>query len=125
MPTDHPANELHVAQPIHRHREGETLSSNALAALIAASTPHDAPASQIAAWLMAVVWLGMTADETSALTLAMADSGERLAVRDYLSPVVDKHSTGGVGDKLTLVAAPLVAACGLPVAKMTGRGLGH
>src|SRR5690349_7084664 len=125
MPPDHPANELHVVELIRRKREGETLSASELAALIAAYTRDDVPDYQMAAWLMAVVWRGMTADETSALTLAMADSGERLAVRDYLSPVVDKHSTGGVGDKLTLVAAPLVAACGLPVAKMTGRGLGH
>src|SRR6185437_4583845 len=125
MQPDHSSNELHVVELIRRKREGEALSASELANLIAAYTRGDVPDYQMAAWLMAVVWRGMTADEASALTLAMANSGEQLAVRDYLSPVVDKHSTGGVGDKLTLVAAPLVAACGLPVAKMTGRGLGH
>jgi pyrimidine-nucleoside phosphorylase len=125
MPPDHSTNELHVVELIRRKRDGEALSASELSALIAAYTRDDVPDYQMAAWLMAVVWRGMTADETSALTLAMAASGERLAVREQLSPVVDKHSTGGVGDKLTLVAAPLVAACGLPVAKMTGRGLGH
>jgi len=74
---------------------------------------------------MAVYWQGMDARETSDLTMAMARSGEELHVRDVISPVVDKHSTGGVGDKVTLAVAPLVAACGVAVGKMTGRGLGH
>jgi pyrimidine-nucleoside phosphorylase len=116
---------LNVVDLIRRKRAGETHSTAELAELITAYTQGDVPDYQMAAWLMAVVWRGMTAEETSALTLAMADSGERLAVREQFNPVADKHSTGGVGDKLTLVVAPLVAACGLPVAKMTGRGLGH
>ncbi len=124
-PPDRTPNDIHVVELIRRKREGEALSASELANLIAAYTRGDVPDYQMAAWLMAVVWRGMTADEATALTLAMADSGERLAVRDYVSPVADKHSTGGVGDKLTLVVAPLVAACGLPVAKMSGRGLGH
>ncbi len=74
---------------------------------------------------MAVYWRGMDAREISDLTLAMARSGEELHVRDTISPVIDKHSTGGVGDKVTLAVAPLVAACGVAVGKMTGRGLGH
>jgi pyrimidine-nucleoside phosphorylase len=124
-PQDSAPSALNVVELIRRKRAGEAHSATELSNLIAAYTRGDVPDYQMAAWLMAVVWRGMTADEASALTLAMADSGERLAVREQLSPVADKHSTGGVGDKLTLIAAPLVAACGLPVAKMTGRGLGH
>lgn len=116
---------LNVAELIRRKRQGEAHTPAELADLIAAYTRGDVADYQMAAWLMAVVWRGMTADETTALTLAMANSGERLAVREQMSPVADKHSTGGVGDKLTLVVAPLVAACGLPMAKMSGRGLGH
>lgn len=116
---------LNVADLIRRKRAGEEHSAAELTELITAYTGGDVPDYQMAAWLMAVVWRGMTDRETAALTLAMADSGERLNVRDQLSPVADKHSTGGVGDKLTLVVVPLVAACGLPVAKMSGRGLGH
>src|SRR5260221_13243283 len=79
----------------------------------------------MSAWLMAVYWRGMNARETSDLTLAMARSGEELHVRDTISPVVDKHSTGGVGDKVTLAVAPLVAASRVALGKITGRGLGH
>jgi pyrimidine-nucleoside phosphorylase len=120
-----PSSALNVADLIRRKREGEAHSTAEISALIAAYTRDDVPDYQMAAWLMAVVWRGMTADETTALTLAMADSGERLALRDQFATVADKHSTGGVGDKLTLIVAPLVASCGLPVAKMSGRGLGH
>src|SRR5439155_13757418 len=83
------------------------------------------PDYQMSSWLMAVYWQGMDARETSDLTMAMARSGEELHVRDVISPVVDKHSTGGVGDKVSLAVAPLVAAWGVAVGKMTGRGLGH
>jgi pyrimidine-nucleoside phosphorylase len=116
---------LNVLDLIRRKRAGEALTAADLTDLITAYTHGGVPDYQMAAWLMAVVWRGMTANETTSFTLAMADSGERLSVRDQVSPVADKHSTGGVGDKLTLVVAPLVAACGLPVAKMSGRGLGH
>lgn len=119
------ATPLDVVEIIRRKRAGEAHSAATVNDLIAAYTRGDVPDYQMAAWLMAVVWRGMTPAETTALTLAMANSGERLDVRSTVAPVADKHSTGGVGDKLTLIVAPLVAACGLPVAKMSGRGLGH
>ncbi|HEX6818176.1 MAG TPA: thymidine phosphorylase [Ktedonobacterales bacterium] len=110
---------------IRRKREGGALSADELAQLVTAYTAGEMADYQMAAFLMAVLWRGMDAAETVALTLAMADSGEQLRIRERVSPVADKHSTGGVGDKVTLIVAPLVAACGLSVAKMSGRGLGH
>ena len=93
--------------------------------LVEAYLRRDVADEQMAAWLMAVCVRGLDADETAALTLALADSGRRLSFRDAPFPVVDKHSTGGVGDKTTLVLAPMLAAAGVAVAKMSGRGLGH
>src|SRR5437660_4537625 len=110
---------------IGKKRDGETLSTAEIAWRVDGYTRGEIPDYQMAAWLMAVYWRGMDARETSDLTLAMARSGEQLQVRDVISPVIDKHSTGGVGDKVTLAVAPLVAACGVAVGKMTGRGLGH
>ncbi len=79
---------------------------------------------QVSAWAMAVLLNGMNARETSDLTLALANSGDRLDLSDVVKFSVDKHSTGGVGDKTSLVVGPIVAACGVPVGKMSGRGLG-
>jgi pyrimidine-nucleoside phosphorylase len=110
---------------IRRKREGSALTRAEIDWLVAAYTAGDVPDYQMAAFLMAVLWRGMSRAETVNLTLAMLHSGEELRVREVIAPVADKHSTGGVGDKVTLAVAPLVAACGLPVAKMTGRGLGH
>lgn len=116
---------MNAVELIRRKREGKALASDEIAWLVRAYTQGDVPDYQMAAWLMAVVWRGMGRRETVALTGAMLRSGAELRVRDVLAPVADKHSTGGVGDKVTIAAAPLIAACGLPVAKMTGRGLGH
>jgi pyrimidine-nucleoside phosphorylase len=114
------ANEL-----IRKKRDGEELKTAEIDWLIEHYTQGNIPDYQMSAWLMAVYWQGMTPREIGDLTRAMAHSGAELHVRETISPVVDKHSTGGVGDKVTLVVAPLVAACGVAVGKMTGRGLGH
>jgi pyrimidine-nucleoside phosphorylase len=105
-------------------REGSEHARAELEALVRGYVAGDIPDYQMAAWLMAVCFQGMTERETAWLTLAMAHSGEVLDLRD-LPHTVDKHSTGGVGDKTTLVLAPLLAAIGGTVAKMSGRGLGH
>src|SRR5256714_1420592 len=110
---------------IRKKRDGNPLTTEEIDWFIAEYIHDHIPDYQVSAWLMAIYWRGMDARETGDLTLAMARSGEELHVRDTISPVVDKHSTGGVGDKVTLAIAPLVAACGVAVGKMTGRGLGH
>lgn len=105
-------------------RAGVEHSSAELTAFIDAFLAGSVPDYQVTAWLMAVCWRGMTERETAALTEAMARSGDMLDLAG-LPHTVDKHSTGGVGDKTTLVLAPLLAAMGGTVAKMSGRGLGH
>lgn len=109
---------------IDRKRRGERLSHAELAALVLGYTRGDVPDYQVAAWLMAVCCRGMSRDEVAELTNVMASSGQRLDLSGLGRPVADKHSTGGVGDKTSLVVAPLVAARGVPLAKMSGRGLG-
>ena len=105
-------------------REGAEHSPEELAGFISGYLAGEIPDYQVAAWLMAVCWRGMTGPETAALTEAMAASGDRIDLSG-LPHTVDKHSTGGVGDKTSLVLAPLLATCGATVAKMSGRGLGH
>jgi pyrimidine-nucleoside phosphorylase len=114
---------MRVVELIERKRDGGKLTADEIDALVQGYTKGDVPDYQMSAFCMAVVWRGMDAKETAALTASMVRSGEQLDLSRF-AIVVDKHSTGGVGDKTTLVVAPLVAACGVPVAKMSGRGLG-
>jgi len=107
-----------ITDLIARKRDGGELSAAEIAAMVA----PDVPDYQLSAFLMAVVLRGLSDDETRGMLDAMVASGQRLS---WPWPVADKHSTGGVGDSTTLVLAPLLAACGVLVAKMSGRGLGH
>lgn len=109
---------------IVRKRDGHELTRAEIDFFVTGLTRGDIPDYQAAAWAMAVYFRGMTAREMTELTLAMARSGEVIDLSDTVPFAVDKHSTGGVGDKVTLVVEPLVAACGVPVGKMSGRGLG-
>jgi len=114
-----------VGPLIERKRDGGTLSPEEWSALVAEYTAGRIPDYQIAALLMAVFMRGLERQELAALTDAMLASGDRLSFDGWATPRIDKHSTGGVGDKVSLVLAPLVAACGVAVPMMSGRGLGH
>jgi pyrimidine-nucleoside phosphorylase len=114
------------AELIERKRNGEELSGEEIADLVLAYAREDVPDYQMAAWCMAVYFRGLTGRETYSLTDAMIRSGETLDLPRALGRrVVDKHSTGGVGDKTTIAVGPIVAACGVPFGKRSGRGLGH
>lgn len=116
---------MQIVELIRKKRDGEALNAEEIAWFVHEYTEGNIADYQASAWLMAVYLRGMDTQETTHLTLAMARSGKQLRVSEMLAPVVDKHSTGGVGDKVTLAVAPLVAACGVAVGKMSGRGLGH
>src|SRR5437762_3453545 len=108
-----------------RKRDGGALTPEEWSALVAAYTTDRVPDYQMSALLMAVVLRGLERQELAALTDAMLASGLRLAFNSWGTPRIDKHSTGGVGDKTSLILAPLVASLGVAVPMMSGRGLGH
>ena len=117
---------IRAADLIERKRDGEELSNDEISGLIHGYMSGDVPDYQMAAWCMAVYFRGLTGRETYALTDAFINSGETLDLGAALGRrVVDKHSTGGVGDKTSIAVGPIVAACGVPFGKMSGRGLGH
>lgn len=116
---------MHAVDVIIKKRDRGELSRAEIDYFVQGLASGEIADYQAAAWAMAVFLNGMTARETADLTMAMAHSGETLDLSDTVPFAVDKHSTGGVGDKVTLVVEPLVAACGVPVGKMSGRGLGY
>jgi len=117
---------IRPAELIERKRDGGHLTPEEIDELVRGHASGEIPDYQLAAFCMAVYFRGLSAEETLALTEAFVRSGSTLDLRAELGrTVVDKHSTGGVGDKTSLVVGPLVAACGVPFGKMSGRGLGH
>jgi pyrimidine-nucleoside phosphorylase len=117
---------IHPAELIARKRDGEELAADEIRQLVLGYARDEIPDYQLAAFMMAVYFRGLSSAETYALTDAMIASGETIDLHAELGrKVVDKHSTGGVGDKTSIAVGPVVAACGVPFGKMSGRGLGH
>ena len=114
-----------IQKVIRRKRDGEELTAEEILTLVEGAAQEVIPDYQLSAMLMAIYLQGMSERETAWLTSAMTSSGERLDFSALDMPVVDKHSTGGVGDKVSLVLAPIVASLGIAVPMIAGRGLGH
>ncbi|HEY3052971.1 MAG TPA: thymidine phosphorylase, partial [Thermoanaerobaculia bacterium] len=117
--------ELSVYEILNRKRRGAPLDSREIETFIDRYTRGEIPDYQMSALLMAIAINGMTANEMATLTQAMLRSGEQWHLRDQYDFIADKHSTGGVGDKVSLVLSPWVAACGIKIGMLSGRGLGH
>jgi pyrimidine-nucleoside phosphorylase len=116
---------FHVVDLIRKKRDGRALADREIRFLVSGAADASIPLEQLSAWLMAAWIRGLTLDEIRSLTLAMRDSGERFDPSALQKPAVDKHSTGGVGDKTSFLVAPIAAACGLAVPMISGRSLGH
>jgi len=114
-----------VVELIARKQRGEALSDGEISELVQGFTRGGVPDYQMAAMLMAIYFRGLTEDEGRQFLKAMIESGRRLTLDSVRGTKVDKHSTGGVGDKTSLIVAPVVAAAGVPVPMISGRGLGH
>ena len=116
---------MRMPEIIAKKRDGAELSREEIEFVIDGYTRGEIPDYQVSALLMAIVWRGMSRRETSDLTMAMVRSGDTMDLSSISGVKADKHSTGGVGDKTSLALLPMVASCGVRMAKMSGRGLGH
>jgi pyrimidine-nucleoside phosphorylase len=116
---------MRVVDIIHKKREGGEHTDEEISFLVGSYAQGTTPDYQMSAWLMAVLWRGLSEAETFALTRAMVASGDTLDLAGLTGPFLDKHSTGGVGDKTTLAVVPILASAGVQMPKMSGRGLGH
>jgi pyrimidine-nucleoside phosphorylase len=116
---------LHMVDMIHKKRDGKAHAAHEIAFIAHGAADGSIPLEQLSAWLMAAFLRGLSIDETRTLTLAMRDSGEKFDPSGLGKSTVDKHSTGGVGDKTSFLVAPIAAACGLAVPMISGRALGH